>query len=175
MTAAEPTDPEPAGLHVHRERVRGEWIDYNGHLNVAYYTLIFDHAVDAFLEAAGITADHRAATGGSIFAAEAHISYARELVEGAEARVETQLLAFDAKRVHLFQRMYDDASGELAATHEVLELYVDLNVRRVAEMPAGIAGRLDRLKRAHDQAAGWPEEAGRAIRGVPARGPSKTG
>lgn len=163
------------GLHHHRERVRPEWIDYNGHLNVAYYSLMFDHAVDAFLETAGFTAEHRAATGGSIFAAEAHISYARELVESACARVETQLLAFDAKRVHLFQRMYDDATGEIAATQEVLDLYVDLNVRRVAQMPAEISDRLDRLKRQHDQAAGWPEQAGRAIRGVPARGPSTTG
>ncbi|MBK1696329.1 thioesterase family protein [Rhodovibrio salinarum] len=169
------SDSAAEGLHTHRERVRAEGIDYNGHLNVAYYTLIFDHAVDAFLEAAGLTADHRAATGGSIFAAEAHIAYARELVEGAEARVETQLLAFDPKRLHLFQRMYDDATGELAATHEVLHLYVDLNVRKVAEMPAEIAERLARLKRGHDQVAGWPEEAGRAIRGVPDTGASKTG
>ena len=167
-------DSSTEGLHLHRERVLAEWIDYNGHLNVAYYTLIFDHAVDAFLETAGLTPDHRAATGGSIFAAEAHITYARELVEGALARVETQLLAFDAKRVHLFQRMYDDATGELAATQEVLDLYVDLNVRRVAEMPAQIADRLDRLKRQHDAAADWPEEAGRAVRGVPATGPSTT-
>jgi acyl-CoA thioester hydrolase len=168
------SDPSTEGLHLHRERVRAEWIDYNGHLNVAYYTLIFDHAVDAFLEIAGLTADHRAATGGSIFAAEAHITYALELVEGALARVETQLLAFDAKRVHLFQRMYDDATGELAATQEVVDLYVDLNVRRVAEMPAEIADRLDRLKRQHEAAADWPEEAGRAVRGVPAKGPSTT-
>ncbi len=168
------TDRPDDGLHRYRARVRPEWTDYNGHLNVAYYTLMFDHAVDAFLETAGFTADHRAATGGSIFAAEAHISYARELGEGALARVETQLLAFDAKRVHLFQRMYDDATGELAATHEVLDLYVDLNVRRVAEMPAEIADRLAQLKRQHDAAAGWPEQAGRAIRGVPRTGPSTT-
>jgi acyl-CoA thioester hydrolase len=168
-------DRSDTGLHRYRARVRPEWIDYNGHLNVAYYTLMFDHAADAFLETAGLTADHRAATGGSIFAVEAHITYARELGEGALARVETQLLAFDAKRMHLFQRMYDDATGALAATHEVLDLYIDLNVRRVAEMPAAIADRLARLKRRHDQAADWPEEAGRGIRGVARKGPSTTG
>jgi hypothetical protein len=56
----------------------------------------------------------------------------------------------------------------------VLDLYVDLNVRRVVEMPAEIAERLGRLQRQHDQAADWPEAAGRAIRGVPDKGPSTT-
>ena len=169
------SDPSTGGLHFHRERIRADWIDYNGHLNVAYYTLIFDHAGDAMLETAGLTAEHRAVTGGSIFAVEAHISYARELVEGALARVETQLLDFDAKRIHLFQWMYDDGTGELAATQEVLDLYVDLNLRRTAPLPAEIADRLDRLKRQHQQAAGWPEAVGRAIRGVPAPGASTPG
>ena len=30
--------------------VLAEWIDYNGHMNVAYYTLAFDKALDFFFE-----------------------------------------------------------------------------------------------------------------------------
>jgi acyl-CoA thioester hydrolase len=162
MAESDPTGPE-GPLHQYRESVRDDWIDYNGHMNVAYYTLLFDHAGDAFVEQAGISAENRAASGGSIFSVEAHISYIRELNAGDPVRVATQLLAFDAKRIHLFQRMVHAEAGYLAATNEVMDLYVDLNARKVAPMPDAIQARLAELHRAH-RAAGWPEQAGRAIR-----------
>jgi acyl-CoA thioester hydrolase len=159
---SEMPDNGVAAPHLHRETVRPEWIDYNGHMNVAYYTLLFDHAGDAFVESAGLTAAHRERTGGSIFAVEAHITYARELAEGDPVRVETQLIGLDAKRIHLFQRMLHDGRDELCATYEVMDLYVDLNQRRVAPMPDKLHAAFAALKRRHD-ALGRPEEAGRAV------------
>lgn len=155
-----------APLELHRETVRREWIDYNGHMNVAFYVLVFDHATDAALAHVGLDDAHRASAGGSVFAGDSHVTYLREVAEGDPLRVTTQLLAFDAKRLHLYHEMYHDADGYLAATSEWLILYVDLNRRRVAAMPEAVQARLAEIERAHRR-LGWPERAGRVIK-VPA-------
>lgn len=156
-----------APLDLHGETVRPEWIDYNGHMNVAFYVLVFDHATDAALAYVGLDEAHREATGGSVFAAESHVTYNREVAEGDPLRVTTQLLAFDAKRLHLFHEMYHAVEGYLAATSEWLILYVDLNQRRVAAMPEDIQARAAAVEQAH-RPLGWPERAGRVIK-VPTR------
>jgi acyl-CoA thioester hydrolase len=158
---------EPAPLELHRESVRPEWIDYNGHMNVAYYVLVFDHATDAFLAYVGLDDAHREATGGSVFAADSHVTYIREVGEGDPLRIATRLLAFDPKRVHLFHEMYHAGEGYLAATSEWLILYVDLNTRRVGVMPDAVQERLAQVEASHGK-LGWPEQAGRVIK-VPAR------
>ena len=152
-----------APLVLHRETVRPEWIDYNGHMNVAYYVLIFDHATDAFLDHVGLDADHRAAAGGSTFAVESHVTYQREVGEGEDVMVTTQLLDFDSKRIHFFHRMLHEPAGVLAATCEWLCLYVDLNTRRVAAMPSAIRANLEAVHAAH-AVLDRPVEAGRTIR-----------
>lgn len=151
-----------APLELHREEVRPEWIDYNGHMNVAFYVLAFDHATDAFLDYIGLDEAHRRATGGSTFVVEAHVTYQREMHEGDTMRFATQLLDHDAKRLRFIHHMYHAAEGYLAATSEWLALYVDLNTRKVAEMPAEVQARLAEIRAAHG-ALGTPAEAGRAV------------
>jgi acyl-CoA thioester hydrolase len=158
-----------APLELFREKVRAEWIDYNGHMNVAYYVLAFDHATDAFLDYIGLDDSHRDENGGSTFAVESHVSYLREVRDGDPLRFTTQLLGYDAKRLHYFHRMYHADQGFLAATNELLSLYVDLKTRRVAAMPQAIQALLAKLMAAH---AGLPRppEAGHviALPGAPA-------
>lgn len=149
-------------LSLHREPVRPEWIDYNGHMNVAYYVLAFDHATDAFLDYIGLTDAHRLEAGGSTFAAESHVTYQREVAEGDPLRFTTQLLGFDRKRIHYFHQMYHETEGYLAATNELLSLYVDLNRRRVTEMPEPILERLQAI-RDSQRALAKPLEAGQSI------------
>ena len=80
---------------LHREIVRPEWCDYNGHMNLAFYVLVFDHATDAFWNTLGIGLDYRDRTNNSTFGVESHITYDREVLEGDEVRCTTQLLGFD--------------------------------------------------------------------------------
>ena len=151
-----------APLDLQGEPVRPEWIDYNGHMNVAYYVLAFDHATDAFLDYLGLDEGHREENGGSTFAAESHVVYCREVAEGDPLRFTTQLIDFDGKRLRYFHRMYHETEGYLAATNELLSLYVDLERRRVAEMPEPILARLAAIREAQ---AGLPipAEVGRGI------------
>ncbi len=151
-----------APLTLHHETVRGDWIDYNGHMNVAYYVLVFDHATDAVLDHIGIGPHYVAEGGGSMFVVETHVTYDRELTEGDSVAIDTQLLGFDAKRVHLFHRMRHADDGFQAATTEVMLLHVDQETRRSAPMPEAARERLDAVLRRH-ASLGRPAEAGRAL------------
>ena len=88
-------------LDLHREIVRPDWVDYNGHMNVAFYVLVFDHATDTFLDQIGLDTTHREATGNSVFVAEAHGTFENEVMNGDKLRITTQVLDADAKRMHI--------------------------------------------------------------------------
>ena len=164
MNAQSPDDHTDitAPLALHRESVRPEWIDYNGHMNLAYYMLAFDHATDAFFDFVGLGEAYLKANDASTFTLEAHITYDRELMSGAPMRFETRLLAHDAKRLHYTHFMYHAEDGYLAATNELISLHVDMGARRSAPMPDTVIARLDAIAAAHDKLP-HPEQAGRVI------------
>lgn len=151
------------GFAIHEGVVRPEWIDINGHMNVAYYVLAFDKAVDDLLARAGVTDDYIRETGGTTFAVESHVTYRQELTEGETYRIESQILAYDEKRVHQFQRMYHAKGNDLAATAEWMNLHVDLATRRVTAWPGFVLRALEELAAAQGASA-MPEEAGRRMR-----------
>ena len=149
-------------LVTHTGAVMPEWIDYNGHMNLSYYVLLFDFATEAFLEHLGLTPAFRARRNASTFSAEIHVNYLRELRLGDPVRITTQLLDHDARRIHYFHRMYHRTHGFLAATNELLSLYVDMKARRVVEMPAPMQQRVIALGRAHKHLR-QPVQAGSVI------------
>ncbi len=149
-------------LSLHRDAVRAEWVDYNGHMNVAYYVLAFDHATDAFLDFVGLGPGYLERTGRTTFALEAHVTYQRELLGDEPFAVTTRLLDFDEKRMHYFHAMHRADGGELAATLEQVSIHVDLATRRSARMPEEALARLGEVLAAHRRLA-RPPEAGRVI------------
>ena len=153
----------PAPLKLYKDLIVPEWIDYNGHMNVAYYVLVFDRATDDFFDFMGLTAEYRAASNASAFTAEMHVNYIREVKEGDEVFVTTQLLGYDAKRFHYFHCMYHGEQGYLAATSELLCLFVDMNQRRVTQMPPPILDRLAEIKQSH-AALPLPEQVGSVMK-----------
>lgn len=144
------------------QRVEAAWIDYNGHMNMAFYNVAFDRALDHVYDLLGIGADYVAAGGGSCFTAEIHVNYLQELLLDDPIRVEFQLLDRDAKRLHFFEHMYHAEQGYLAATSEQLAIHVDMASRRAAPFPADAAARIDALFERH-AALPRPELAGRTI------------
>ena len=115
--------------------VRPEWIDSNGHMNLAYYVVVFDLATDRFYASLGIGEAYRQATGNSCFTAETHTLYERELLQAERLRVHTWLLGSDAKRLHYFHELFHVDSGERSAAQELMALHIDLRIRRVAPFP----------------------------------------
>jgi acyl-CoA thioester hydrolase len=143
-------------------RVEPQWIDYNGHLNMAYYTVLFDRAVDESYELLGIGADYVATRRQSVFTAEAHIRFLRELHSGDPVRVTFQLLDFDEKRLHYFEQLFHAQDGFVSATSENLSLHVDMAEKRTTAFPREVASRLADMKAAHALLP-RPEAAGRRV------------
>lgn len=136
-------------LPFYHATIAPEWIDYNGHMNMAYYVLAFDRASDAFFDHLDIGAAYRRATHHSLFALEAHVTYERELRVGDGFAIETRLVDADRKRLHLFHRMLKEESGETAATLEVMGLHVDLAGPRGAPFPETATMRIEALLAEH--------------------------
>jgi acyl-CoA thioester hydrolase len=143
-------------------RVEPGWIDYNGHLNMAYYNVLFDRAVDEVYELLGLGLAYVETSRHSTFTAEIHVRYLRELRSDDPVRVTFQLLGYDAKRLHYFEELHHAEEGWLAATSENMALHVDMEARKTAAFPAEIAARLERMKAAH-AALPIPDGAGRRI------------
>ncbi len=156
----------PAPLELYKDLILPEWIDYNGHMNVAYYVLVFDRATDDFFDFMGLTAEYRTAANVSAFTAEMHVNYIREVKEGDEVFVTTQLLDYDTKRFHYFHRMYHAEQGYLAATNELLCLFVDMNLRRVTQMPSPTMDMLAEIKQSH-AVLPLPEQVGSVMKVKP--------
>ncbi len=124
------------------------WIDYNNHLNMGYYTVIFDRAADEAFEALGFGPGYIAAHNHTTFSAEFHVRYLRELKLGDRVRSSFRLLAHYEKRFHSFQELIHE-DGWLAATGEGMTLHVDLSGPRVAPMPPGILDRVSAMAEEH--------------------------
>ncbi len=136
------SEDEIVGTRICEGIVKPEWIDFNQHMNVAYYVLAFDLGIDALWTRFGITDDYIEDSRGSTFAVENHVAWRRELHEGDPYFVTSQVLGYDAKRIHQFQRMYHAEKHYLAATAEWLNLHVDLEARRVSPWPGHILDRI---------------------------------
>jgi acyl-CoA thioester hydrolase len=143
-------------------RVEPQWIDYNGHLNMAYYNVLFDRAVDEVYEVLGIGLDYLKQTHHSTFTAEVHVRYLRELRENDPVRVTFLLLDYDAKRIHYFEQLLHADEGWLSATSENMTLHVDMTAKKVAPFPDSIMRALAAMKAAHAKLP-RPEAAGRRI------------
>ena len=142
--------------------VEGGWIDYNGHLNMAYYNVLFDRAVDEAFELIGCGLDYVKTRRHSCFTAEVHVRYLRELKAGDPVRATFQLLDFDSKRMHYFEQLFHATEGWVSATSENMSLHVDMDAKRTAAFPSGVASCLARMKAAHALLP-VPEAAGRKV------------
>ena len=158
-------DPEPlffAPFVSSLMSVEPQWIDYNGHLNMAYYNVLFDRAVDEVFELLGCGLDYVKSRRHSCFTAEAHVRYLRELHAKAPVRVTFQLLDYDEKRMHFFEQLFHVSEGWISATSENMSLHVDMEAKCTAPFPDAITAALGRMKTMHASLP-YPQGAGRAI------------
>lgn len=150
-------------LRLHEAEIRPEWIDFNGHMNLAYYVLAFDHATDRFLHHIGLGEAYFRRANRSVFVLETHVVYHREMRLGDRMRFTTQLLGHDAKRLHYIHHMYHATEGFLSAVNEIMGLHVDMAARRSAPMPEDAMAALARIQAEHDRLL-RPADAGRQVR-----------
>jgi acyl-CoA thioester hydrolase len=144
------------------QAIEPDWIDYNGHLNMAFYNVLFDRGVDHVYDRLGIGVEYVNSGEGSCFTMEVHVNYLNELTVDDPVAVSFQLIDHDAKRLHFFQTMINSRTGELAATSEQLALHVDMQSRRSAPFPESILAKISDLAESHASLA-RPERLGSVI------------
>jgi acyl-CoA thioester hydrolase len=142
--------------------VERAWIDLNGHMNMAYYNVLFDRGIDEMYSLAGIGWDYLKQRNLSFFTAEVHLRYLRELHADDPVRVTFQLLDYDSKRLHFFQQLFHATEGWVSATSENLSLHIDMATRKVSPFPTDVAKRLCDIRKSHGRLP-RPEAAGRRI------------
>ncbi len=128
---------------IHHDSVRSDWIDYNGHMNVAYYSLAFDRALDSFFDRIDLGKAYMARSQCSFFVLESHICYLREVHEGDDLAFRLHVLDWDEKRLHYFLTMHErDEQNRFrpdpAATSEQIGIHMDMRTRRPAPFPPAL-------------------------------------
>lgn len=143
-----------------------EWIDFNGHMNMAFYSVLFDRAGDEFYQEVGLGESYAKTREFTTYTAEIHIRYLRELHLGQTVRLHTWLMDHDTKRFHTWQEIHHP-DGWIAATAETMGLHIDMSGPRVAPFPDDIVAKLDAFAARHGL-PDRPEGAGKPI-GIPRR------
>ena len=115
------------------QKIIKEWTDYNNHMNLSYYILVFDLGAEVILSKFKMGEHSAKTTKKSTMVVETHTTYNREVKEGDEVDVFISYFDHDNKRLQYKLEMYDKAKNTLSATTEILALYIDLNIRKVAE------------------------------------------
>ena len=121
-------------IHLITKKIIKEWTDYNNHMNLSYYILVFDLGAEVILSKFKMGEHSAKTTKKSTMVVETHTTYNQEVKEGDEVDVFISYFDHDNKRLHYKLEMYDKAKNTLSATTEVLSLYIDLNIRKVAEI-----------------------------------------
>ena len=120
-------------VHIANQIIKKEWTDYNNHMNMAYYVLVFDQIWEIILEKFNMGELSAKSTKMSTMVVETHTTYNNEVKEGDEVEINLIFFDHDKKRLHFKMEMIEKSSKKLSATLEMLSLYIDLNKRRVTE------------------------------------------
>ena len=114
-------------------KIINNWTDYNGHMNLAFYILVFDKGAENILSKFQMGEQSAKTTKKSTMAVESHTTYNNEVKENEEVDVYCTFFDHDKKRLHLKCEMIEKKTGKLAATTESISLYIDLEKRKVTE------------------------------------------
>jgi acyl-CoA thioester hydrolase len=120
-------------VHIANQIIKKEWTDYNNHMNMAYYVLVFDQKWELILEKFKMGEQSAKTTNMSTMVVETYTTYNNEVKEGDEVAINLTFLDHDKKRLHYKMEMIEKSSKKLSATLEMLSLYIDLNKRKVSE------------------------------------------
>ena len=120
-------------VHIANQIIKKEWTDYNNHMNMAYYVLVFDQIWEIMLEKFKMGENSAKTNKMSTMVVETHTTYNNEVKEGNEVEINLTFFDHDKKRLHFKMEMIEKTSRKLSATLEMLSLYIDLNKRKVSE------------------------------------------
>ena len=120
-------------VHIANQIIKKEWTDYNNHMNMAYYVLVFDRVWENVLDKFKMGENSAKTSKRSTMVVETHTTYNNEVKQGEEVEINLTFFDHDKKRLHFKLEMIEKSSKKLSATIEMLSLYINLNLRKVSE------------------------------------------
>jgi len=120
-------------VHIANQVIKKEWTDYNNHMNMAYYVMVFDQIWENMLEKFMMGENSAKTIKRSTMVVETHTTYNNEVKQGEEVEINITFFDHDKKRLHFKLEMIETTSRKLSATLESLSLYIDLDKRKVTE------------------------------------------
>ncbi len=152
-----------AGTTIDRSAVLPEWIDYNGHLNDAYYVVVISRAIDKLMDRIGVNADYRARTRNTLYTLEMHLHWLAEVKQSDLLEIDAVVLGADQKRLHLGCEVRVARLPGPAATAEIMLLHVHQGeAPGAAPFPAEVQAAIEQLRAAADGSA-WPGPRSREL------------
>ena len=115
--------------------------DHMGHMNVMWYVGKFDEATWQFLSSIGLSRSRLSEEGAGMAAVEQHIEYKRELRAGDLVTVRSAVLEVKDKSIRFRHEMWNDESGELAASTVLVGVHFELTARRARSLPSDVRER----------------------------------
>ena len=115
------------------KKIIKEWTDYNNHMNLSYYILVFDLGAEVILSKFKMGEQSAKTTKKSTMVVETHTTYNNEVKQGDEVEIVLTFFDHDKKRLHFRLEMHEKKTKMLSATIEMLALYIDLSKRKVTE------------------------------------------
>ncbi|WP_438462302.1 thioesterase family protein [Marinomonas sp. PE14-40] len=162
QTAQAEQPNEPDMINLFESPVLPEWIDYNGHMNDAYYVVAFSQAIDAFMLHIGLDETFREVHSVSIYTLQSMVTYLKEVAEAEPIIIQGQLLESDNKKLRLFMTMYHGQTHDELATMETLLLHMDMQAHRAAPFLAQTQALVNEIQVAHNL-LDTPLNAGKGI------------
>lgn len=149
MNEAQPAGSAVPAPYYGYSEVRPGWLDANGHMNVAHYVSAFDDGSCPMFDDIGLGWDYTARGESSVFMVSSSTDFRRELRAGDRLEMTTRLVAFDRRRIHVYQELFHRDQAYLAAQAEFVFVHVSLQTRRVTEIPDSAYARLGEIAAAH--------------------------
>ncbi|WP_170561080.1 thioesterase family protein [Ruegeria atlantica] len=150
--------PYDAPLEFHGFKARPEWIDYNGHMNVGYYGVAFDNALELLMvDHLGLGEAQVNAIGQGPYILQSHMNFLREILEDEVFSIRFRMLDADHKRGHFFAQMVSEKDGAICATQEALFMNVSHKTGRSVSYPDWAVARLQRMVQDHAPLGSAPE------------------
>lgn len=142
--------PYPAPVEIRGGAVDPAWIDYNGHMNVGYYGVAFDMALEILMvDHLGLGELQVNALGQGPYIIQSHLHFLREITQDTQFHFHFRMLDADPKRGHYFAPMISTSDGHVCATQEALFVNVSHDTGRSVAYPDWAVARLMQMVEDH--------------------------
>lgn len=144
----------------HQATIPESYRDVMGHMNVMWYTHLFDQSIFGFFQRLGMDSEFMQQRGGGSFALENHTRYQAEVLVGDDIEIRMRVLGRSEKRFHLLGFLVNRTQQNVASTFEVVGCYIDMSTRRMAPIPAEVTAPFDQLMDDHAALSWQPPSCG---------------